>query len=267
MNVSSVKNLNGETFSAVQDTYLTDVVSSNSANWNEISAYQANSASYLVDSAFEYDANDKISAYNGSAFKAGDEFPQSATEAIETVTANSADWNGTTDTVSSNSGVWGGSALPISAGPGIKFEMVNDTLVASTDETMLFSGSDAWGYGTITLSEPLKNFERIKVLATRAFTSDGNTNRYSGPWSEFECDGIANTTAAWGAVTPAMYEGPWWKYSTFTANSTFTELKWFQGGYINITNPSDHSAGTAWNDGMSVGIKAVVGINRIAGGN
>ena len=43
MNVSSVKNLNGETFSAVQDTFLTNIVSSNSANWNEISAYQANS--------------------------------------------------------------------------------------------------------------------------------------------------------------------------------------------------------------------------------
>ena len=48
MSVSSVKNLNGETFSAVQDAALTDLVSSNSANWNEISAYQANSGSYLT---------------------------------------------------------------------------------------------------------------------------------------------------------------------------------------------------------------------------
>ena len=48
MNVSSVKNLNGETFSAVQDAYLTDVVSNNSANWNEISAYQANSGTFLT---------------------------------------------------------------------------------------------------------------------------------------------------------------------------------------------------------------------------
>jgi len=35
MNVSSVKNLNGETFSAVQDATLTDVVQSNSAQWND----------------------------------------------------------------------------------------------------------------------------------------------------------------------------------------------------------------------------------------
>jgi len=224
-------------------------------------------AGTMNESNFGYDASDNITGYNGSAFKAGDEFPQSATEAIETVTANSADWNGTTDTVSSNSGAWGGSALPISAGPGIKFEMVNDTLVASTDETLLFSGSNAYGYGTIPLSESLKNFKRIKVLATRAYTTDGNTDRYSGPWSEFECEGIANTTAAWGAVTPVIYEGPYWKFSTFTANSTFTELNWFEGGYIKVTNPSEYAAGSTWNDGKSVGIKAVIGINRIAGGN
>ena len=35
MNVSSVKNLNGETFSAVQDATLTDVVQSNSAAWGQ----------------------------------------------------------------------------------------------------------------------------------------------------------------------------------------------------------------------------------------
>ena len=99
MTVSSVKNLNGETFSAVQDASLTDIVSSNSANWNEISAYQANSASYLQDtdltivdnkiteisgvpisagggdvpegvmseSGLEYNAVNEISGYNGSA--------------------------------------------------------------------------------------------------------------------------------------------------------------------------------------------------------
>lgn len=48
MNVSSVKNLNGETFSAVQDATLTDVVQSNSAQWNEISAYELASATYLT---------------------------------------------------------------------------------------------------------------------------------------------------------------------------------------------------------------------------
>ena len=48
MNVSSVKNLNGETFSAVQDLSLTNVVQTNSGNWNEISAYELASANYLT---------------------------------------------------------------------------------------------------------------------------------------------------------------------------------------------------------------------------
>jgi hypothetical protein len=108
MNVSSVKNLNGETFSAVQDTFLTDIVSSNSANWNEISAYQANSGNYQLtadmtayqeagdyysasnpsgfisevpagtmnESAFGYDASDNITGYNGSAFAGGSDVPE-----------------------------------------------------------------------------------------------------------------------------------------------------------------------------------------------
>ena len=95
----------------------------------EDAALRAVSSCDMHESAFEYDANDKISGYNGSAF-AGDEFPESATEAIETVTANSADWNGTTETVSSNSGAWasgnrsryccrpGSSAAPRYTAPG-----------------------------------------------------------------------------------------------------------------------------------------------------
>lgn len=197
----------------------------------------------------------------------GGEIPESVSAATDYVTATSGDINSTIDNVSANSGVWGGSALPISAGPGVKFELVNNTLVASTDETVLFSGSNSYGYGTINLSESLKNFKRIKVLATRAYTADGNTPNYSGPWSEFECEGIANTTAAWGAVTPVIYEVPYWKFSTFTANSTFTTLTWYEGGYIKVTNPNERGTGSTWNDGKSCGIKEVIGINRIAGGN
>lgn len=48
MNVSSVKNLNGETFSAVKDVTLTNVVQTNSGKWNEISAYELASANYLT---------------------------------------------------------------------------------------------------------------------------------------------------------------------------------------------------------------------------
>jgi hypothetical protein len=90
----------------------------------------------------------------------GGALPQSASDAIDVVTGGSANWNGTTETVSSNSASWGGSALPISAGPGIKLEMVNDTLVASTDETLLWSGARTSAIQTI---ESMKNFDKCQV--------------------------------------------------------------------------------------------------------
>lgn len=48
MNVSSVKNLNGEVLSAVQDASLTNVIQTNSGNWQDITAYQNASAKYLT---------------------------------------------------------------------------------------------------------------------------------------------------------------------------------------------------------------------------
>lgn len=124
-------------------------------------------AGTMNESAFGYDASDNITGYNGSAFKAGDEFPQSATEAIETVTANSADWNGTTETVSSNSGVWGGSALPISAGPGIKLELVNNTLLASTQGPIL---------DEITIAGTWNGREVKQMLLTGTFSTNVNSD-------------------------------------------------------------------------------------------
>lgn len=124
-------------------------------------------AGTMNESAFSYDASNNITAYNGSAFKAGDEFPQSATEAIETVTANSADWNGTTETVSSNSGAWGGSALPISAGPGIKFEMVANTLVASIQGPIL---------DEITTAGTWNGREVKQMLLTGTFNTNVNSD-------------------------------------------------------------------------------------------
>ena len=72
MNVSSVKNLNGEVFSAVQDASLTNVVQSNSGNWQDITAYQNASATYLKEVSI----------------------PESATwnEVSTTVQTNSAQW-------------------------------------------------------------------------------------------------------------------------------------------------------------------------------
>ena len=79
MNVSSVKNLNGETFSAVQDASLTNFIQTNSGNWQDITAYQNASATYLKEVSI----------------------PESATwnEVSTTVQSNSAQWaEGASDT-------------------------------------------------------------------------------------------------------------------------------------------------------------------------
>jgi len=62
MNVSSVKNLNGETFSAVQDATLTNVVQSNSATWSqggnpEVESYVQTNSGTIDDTVTSYQTN------------------------------------------------------------------------------------------------------------------------------------------------------------------------------------------------------------------
>lgn len=80
MNVSSVKNLNGEVLSAVQDASLTNVIQANSGNWQDITAYQNASAMYLSEVSI----------------------PESAT------------WNETSNVVQSNSAQWAGGSTTAS---------------------------------------------------------------------------------------------------------------------------------------------------------
>ena len=86
MNVSSVKNLNGEVFSAVQDATLTNVIQTNSGNWQDITAYQNASATYLT----------------------GVSIPESATwnEVSTTVQTNSAQWGQGGGAISSYTTEW-----------------------------------------------------------------------------------------------------------------------------------------------------------------
>jgi len=206
---------------------------------------------YMETSALEYDG-DKISGYAGSAFKAGDEFPQSATDAIEYVTATSGDINSTIDNVSSNSGVWGGSALPISAGPGIKFDMVNGTLVASTDETVLWSGS--WKPGNTTsptnsaiqISESVNNFQYIKVITEGIL-----------------CQTIEMTPNACQALIC---------YPESDDRTSILGLKVSKDDDTHIRFRCGYSTNfiQAYRDGSDWGyftLKKILGINRIAGGN
>jgi len=298
MNVSSVKNLNGETFSAVQDTFLTDIVSSNSANWNEISAYQANSGNYqltadmtayansasvtgtaqyglttagwteitaggsdvpegvMVESGLEYDASGNISAYSGSAFAT--QLPEEEevefeeinisgiSAATDYVTATSGDINATIDNVSANSGAWGGSALPISAGPGIKVNLVDNTLVFSNDETVLFEGDALHNNATATLSEPFTNFEKIKVYG---HTDDGTMY----PWST-----ELPTFSGIGFIGVATNNAGWSKWFGLSVPDT-THIVPYTGYVVTWGNTVTGYLSNTW------GITRVVGINRIAG--
>ena len=208
-------------------------------------------------SAFEYDASDNITAYNGSAFKAGDEFPQSATDAIGYVTATSANIDSTIDNVSANSGAWGGSALPISAGPGIKFEMVDGTLVASTDETVLFfAGNGSSGVQSGDLSESIMNFERIRVAG---MDNDGHVDvKYIYPaWTKnadnFDATGYEVILYGANPIQNTVLE-KWTRYS-FSALTSFNVVLSYEGSYTantlsDVTNSHKNS------------VREVVGINR-----
>ena len=77
--------------------------------------------------------------------------------------ALSSDVSATVDLVGTQSANWGGSALALSAGPGVKLEKSGNTLVPSTDVTVLWSGSGSTTGSTINLSESLENFERYGI--------------------------------------------------------------------------------------------------------
>ena len=131
----------------------------------------------LVESGLEYNANNEISGYSGSAF------------AQPSISA--AEWNSNYETVNTNSGAWGGDALPISAGPGIKVELTDGKLLFSTDETVLYSGTAQTS--AITFSEPLTAFERILVAAGQVsvgnwgytYLTNGGSNTYYAGFTRF----------------------------------------------------------------------------------
>ena len=118
----------------------------------------------------EYDAETSaITAIAGSAIggQGGGELPESVSAATDYVTANSANIDATVSNVSANSGAWGGSALPISAGPGIKFEMVDNTLVASTQGPIL---------DKITIAGTWNGHEVKQMLQSGIFETNVNSD-------------------------------------------------------------------------------------------
>ena len=191
--------LDSTAFSTVSGDFLTAHQSlPNSGNWDSTyTTVSTNSASWGAGSTYTGDAQGALDeVYSNSANWDG---------SYDTLTANSGSWTSTNNTVSQRSGnwnkaytavtgnsaAWGGSALPISAGPGVKMDVVNDTLVFSNDETVLYSGTAQTS--AITFSESLTAFERILVAAGQVsvgnwgytYLTNGGSNTYYAGFIRF----------------------------------------------------------------------------------
>ena len=193
MNVSSVKNLNGEVFSAVQDASLTNVVQSNSAQWSEggsgdeevnsfvynnsstivdvDNSYKANSGSFLTAAPSDMATTGELSELAQTMF--GTFYPN--TNPLSFVSENwvtaqgyitgvsiteSATWNEVSTTVQTNSAQWaeGGGA-----------EIVNH------DNTLSGNGTVDSPLGVILSATNDANVNNIIVTASLPATPDANT--------------------------------------------------------------------------------------------
>ena len=140
------------------------------------------------------------------------------------------------------------SATTYQAGPGISITQPSEgTVRIANDETVLFSGNLTGNGATAQLSEPITNFERIKVYG---HTDDG----IQCPWftefypsAEVEDVGVASNNKGWA------------KWFNFTITSG--------GLYTNVTGRVLTFGTTTWGNLDTYGMTRVVGINRISGGN
>ena len=173
------------------------------------------------------------------------------TTANESGYALSSNVSATVDLVGTQSANWGGSALALSAGPGVKLEKVGDTLVASTDETVLWSGS-ANGNSTLALSETMANFETIKVLYN-PWTDNTNTHYF-----EFDFNKIP-TTMNYGIISDMSV------YTVSPLRLFYVCFSYSASGLaVSSVNYCDASFTTQALDKSKVSVYKVVGINRTA---
>lgn len=193
-------------------------------------------------------ATSAITAIAGSAIGGGGggEFPQSASEAIEAVTANS--------------GAWGGSALPISAGPGVKVDLVDNTLVFRNDETVLWEGTLSTTAESATLNESWKNFDSLRI-----YCAPGNQAHERPPI-------IHNIS-----IETISADGHFYSYLpvfNIASNTCTAEVLYVTGsnngttiGMLGGTRSVNFATATTGVSSYNTTVKKIVGINRISGGN
>jgi len=169
--------------------------------------------------------------------------------------ALSADVSGTVDLVSTQSANWGGSALALSAGPGVKLEKVGNVLVASTDETVLWSGTVSTdACSTFTLSEYASHFDRLRFYGSS----------YANTPVMYECPAPINSTMPLSVT-----------YVYYCASSDGSPSQCRQSNYTStnglVFNASTHRFAygsdarySAGNTTQGAPIYKIVGINRTA---
>ena len=224
---------------------------------------------------YSYDSEDKISAINGSAIAGGAGGVDSATvSAIASSYAESAvsgkadssalssyalsaDVSGTVDLVSTQSANWGGSALALSAGPGVKLEKVGNTLVASTDETVLWSNTEGKLTKDLTfplaLNETITNFKRVKFLY------GGDSYVQNAHWIEFEAtDNNPYTLYDFRCNGPSTTD-IFWRLAKFNISGTAVT-----NTYNSTINLNTAFAGNGYNTSGYNYLVQIVGVNRTA---
>ena len=171
--------------------------------------------------------------------------------------ANMAGWDSTWGTVSSQSANWGGSALALSAGPGVKLEKVGDTLVASTDETVLWSGSANTTAFSADLPENVHNFKYLEI--------------YAAPSTAFLAARV-NQCTKFVVSGDALGNGFYYvKTDNIESNTYYGEILYvnmYNGGNSFSFSKGCRWVGTALTTGVSDyrgAVTMIVGVNRTAG--
>lgn len=172
--------------------------------------------------------------------------------------ANIAEWKSCESTVSAQSANWGGSALALSAGPGIVFNKVGDTLVASADETVLWTGAINTTAQAAAFSEATNHFERVRVYIQAFGMTDQST----------EIHDLSLVYRTGNNNDALSYVQGVERHSNVTTQSTI--YIHFTGAYgvgAKLENGSKW-VGSSYTEGVSsypFKLVKVVGVNRIAG--
>lgn len=260
MNVSSVKNLNGEVLSAVQDASLTNVIQTNSGNWQDITAYQNASATYLTgvsipvssvwqDASTTVQINSAqwadvgaISSYTTTMGPDGYGYINSLNDKfISAFISNSADSaNFANNANSANSANYA--------------QAVNETYV----ENKGFARNLSSEYGTVSIIHN-NIIESTNSAIVRRTVNEGFVSSFGGS----TIGPYYSATYSWDKALPTttiQLDIPWWKSQimTYSANTDLTgEIVLPSGPSIQTINIPNATEFKAWSNG-DVGINGAV---------